>query len=50
MELNFADLLKPSLPGLVLLWLEVILVMFVGKYLMNRYFPNTSFTKLVNAA
>lgn len=50
MEINFADLLKPSLPGLILLWLEVIVVLVMGKILMNRFFPNSAFTRLVNAA
>ena len=49
MEINIADLLRPSLWGLILLFLEVIFVMNVGSYLSNRYFPNTGFTKLVNA-
>lgn len=50
MEINFADLLKPSLWGLLMLFLEIVLVMNVGKYLANKYFPNSGFTTLVNAA
>jgi hypothetical protein len=49
-EINVANLLVPSLPGLLLLFLEVVFVMTVGKFLLNKYFPGSGFTTLVNAA